>query len=87
MEVYITGRIVEGIHIDPIDYYLNNETKEDAIEDIKSDLRETFNEWHTESVNGHNDEDYDIDEFINALDEFDWDIPLEDRDEVIEQDY
>lgn len=88
MEIYIIGRIVKGaqIDIDPTDYYLNNETKENAIENFKKDLSEIFNESQTENV-WVIEENYDVDEFVNALDEFDWDISLEDREETIEKDY
>lgn len=79
--VHIVGRIVEGtsMEIEPIEYYLDYKTKEEAIKQIKEDLVETFNKWHGDSFDGHDDADYDIEEFENALDEFDWDIPIDDR--------
>jgi len=80
------GRVVEGARrdFDPLDYYMDYETKEEAIEEIKDELRDAFSEDNGESFDGHDDADYEIDEFVEALDEFDWDIPLDERDAEVE---
>ena len=79
--VTILGRIVEGtsLEVDVEDYYLNNDTKEDAIQDLKLDLERQFDRDWCQSFDGHDDADYLLEEFPEELDKYDWTIPLEKR--------
>lgn len=81
VSVTILGRIVEGatIEVDTEDYYLNNDSKEDAINDLKIDLEKQFARENCESFDGHDDADFLIEEFLEELEKYNWDIPLEER--------
>lgn len=81
ISVTILGRIVEGatLEVDTEDYYLDYNSKEDAINNLKKELEKEFARENCESFDGHDDTDFLIEEFLEELEKYNWDIPLEER--------